>query len=140
MTAERFRKHEHLRTAAEFDRVFAARCSASNDVMVVYTAPNDRDVTRLGISVGKRVGRAVDRAYARRRIREAFRRNKGEFPQGVDIVCVARPGAKDRKVDVVNALIELTAQSQRRWSERSRRRRTPPPSSDRSEKSTDRSP
>ena len=121
MGSEHFRKHEHLRKSADFDRVFQARCSVSDDLMVVYAAANDLDCTRLGISVSKRVGAAVARTYVRRRIREAFRRNKEKLPQGFDVICVARAKVKQREVDVVGSLTALTAQAAKRWSERCRR-------------------
>ncbi len=140
MGSEQFQKYEHLRLPTEFDRVFEAKCSASDDVMVVYAAANDLDTTRLGISVSKRVGRAVDRAYTRRRIREAFRRNKRTLPAGFDIVCVARPRAKNRDVDLVGSLVELTAKAATRWSESARRRDKVRSSSDTPAQSTDRSP
>jgi len=140
MGSEKFRKHQHLRKPAEFDRVFQARCSASNDVMVVYAAGNDLDTTRLGISVSKRVGPAVDRTYTRRRIREAFRRNKQAIPAGFDIVCIARPEAKHREADVVGSLVALTAQAAKRWKERARRQHKARPSSEMQEPSTGHSP
>jgi len=140
MGSEQFRKHEHLRKSADFGRVFQARCSTSNDVMVVYAAANDLDTVRLGISVSKRIGPAVDRTYTRRRIREAFRRNKQALPAGFDIVCVARPRAKNREADLVGSLVGLTAQAAKRWHERARRQRKAPPSLETPESSTDRNP
>lgn len=140
MGSEQFRKHEHLRKSADFERVFQAKCSASNDVLVVYAAANGLDCARLGISVSKRVGPAVDRTYTRRRIREAFRRNKRALPAGFDIVCVARPRAKKREADLVGSLVELTALAAKRWNERARRLSKARQSSDRRGQSTDRSP
>ena len=123
MGSEQFRKHEHLRKAADFDRVFQARCSASNAVMVVYAAANGLDSARLGISVSKRVGPAVERNYTRRRIREAFRRHKRTLPASFDIVSVARPQATKREADLVGSLVELTARAAKRWNERASRLR-----------------
>ena len=56
---------------------------------------NDRGVTRLGITVSSKVGNAVVRARIRRRLREVFRKRRGELPVGLDVVLIARNSAKD---------------------------------------------
>lgn len=47
---------------------------------------------RLGVSVGRRVGRAVQRNKVKRAIRESFWKLAGDLPDGHDYVIVARPG------------------------------------------------
>ena len=83
---QRFRKHERLRLRTDFERVYGERCSASDDILIVYVATNDFSWSRLGLSVSKRVGNAVQRNYVRRKIREAFRTNKCDLPCGFDII------------------------------------------------------
>jgi ribonuclease P protein component len=124
MARQTFRKHERIRSHEDYARVFEARCSASDDVLVVYVRPNGLGYTRLGIRVSRRVGKAVARVYVRRRIREAFRRNKSQVPAGFDLVCVPRAEAASRQVDMDRRLATLTAQAADRWEERSRRSRT----------------
>ncbi|MFI5288145.1 MAG: ribonuclease P protein component [Polyangia bacterium] len=46
--------------------------------------------TRLGVTVSKKVGGAVTRNRVKRLVREAFRRHKALFPQGLDLVFVAK--------------------------------------------------
>ena len=104
---QRFHKHEHLRRRTDFERVFARRCSVSDDVLVVYVAENGLAWSRLGLSVDKRVGNAVRRNYVRRRIREAFRTSKAVIPRGFDIICRARLKAVDRGIDVGHSLRSL---------------------------------
>lgn len=126
-----FRRHERIRKREEFARIFNARCSASDDVLVVYAAANDRACSRLGLSVSRRVGNAVTRAYVRRRIREAFRRSKAELPVGYDLICVARRAAADRGHDVAASLSEVTGRAVARWLERFPPERTPRSAPDR---------
>ena len=102
----RFRAHEHLRKRSDFDRVFAARCRAGDNLLVVHVVSNELEWSRLGISVSKRIGGAVVRNSIRRRIREAFRLSKREIPNGYDMVCVAREGAADKR-DLAPSLVKL---------------------------------
>jgi ribonuclease P protein component len=48
---------------------------------------------RGGFTVTRKVGGAVVRNRVKRRLREVFRRHKGWFPAGSEIVLVARPNA-----------------------------------------------
>ena len=50
---------------------------------------------RLGISISKKTGNAVQRNYVKRRLREYFRLNKNLFPCNSDIIITAKPGAAD---------------------------------------------
>ncbi len=103
----RFRNREHLRLRRDFSRVLGGRCKAADALLVVYARSNNLDWSRIGISVSKRIGNAVRRNSLKRRIREAFRRNKADVPVGFDIVCVARPAAGDSEADVTPSLRKL---------------------------------
>jgi ribonuclease P protein component len=73
------------------------------------SVPCDRDTgprARLGITVGRRVGGAVQRNRIKRLVREVFRRNRALFPRDCDTVLVARPGAEG--LDYGSVLEELT--------------------------------
>jgi ribonuclease P protein component len=59
---------------------------------------------RLGVVASKRVGGAPERARAKRRLREAFRRNRWRMERGqADVVAVARKGAVTAKWDDLEA-------------------------------------
>jgi len=60
---------------------------------VLLLKPNQVGITRLGVTVSKRVGKSVIRNRVKRLIREFFRLNKHLLPQGHDMVIIARPGA-----------------------------------------------
>ena len=57
---------------------------------VLYTMPNRLQVNRLGFTVGKKIGKAVQRNRARRRLFEAFRIFEADIRSGCDIVIVAK--------------------------------------------------
>jgi ribonuclease P protein component len=67
---------------------------ASDLPTVPQLAPGvDNSVTRLGITVSKRVGCSVVRNRVKRLVREAFRRQKQAFPGGLELVLIARAEA-----------------------------------------------
>jgi ribonuclease P protein component len=85
-----FRPHEHLRRPADFRRVYDRRCSASDARLIIYACPNDLPYLRLGLSVSRKVGGAVQRNRLRRLYREAFRLTRHEMPVGLDLVFIPR--------------------------------------------------
>ena len=72
-----------------FRRLYATQGYA-NAMLVLYARPNRLGVNRVGITTGKKLGHAVVRNRARRRLREVYRLNEALFKPGYDIVVVAR--------------------------------------------------
>jgi ribonuclease P protein component len=50
-------------------------------------------MTRLGISAGKKAGKACARNRIKRRLKEYFRLNRDKFPPETDVVFIALAGA-----------------------------------------------
>lgn len=90
----RFRREYRLRTQAEFDRVYATKTYAADDVLVVNAAGSELPYPRLGLSVSRKVGNAVVRNAWKRRIREAFRLVRARLPVGIDLVVRPKLGAR----------------------------------------------
>ncbi len=85
---KRFLSDDHIRKTGDFAAVFRLRKRVSNSILIVYAKPNDRDYSRLGLSVSKRVGGAVVRNRWKRLIRESFRLNRVDIPTGLDFVVI----------------------------------------------------
>lgn len=73
-----------------FRRLYAKGRSAVCPVLVLYCRKNRQDTSRLGITVGTKLGHAVVRNKIRRHLREIYRLHEAEFIPGYDIVIVAR--------------------------------------------------
>ena len=83
-----------------FQRLYRSHGQA-NGLLVLYARPNRSDKNRVGITTGKKLGHAVVRNRARRRLREVYRLNEDRFAPGWDIVVVARTRAISAPFDVL---------------------------------------
>ena len=91
--AER-RKRGRLSRSGDFDRVYRDGRSHANRFLVVYAFPRGElaaEGTRLGVSVGRKIGSAAARNAVKRALREAFWALDSELPAEHDFVIVARP-------------------------------------------------
>ncbi len=89
------RKRGRLSRSGDFDRVYREGRSHANRFLVLYAFPRSReagdDEVRLGISVSRKVGGAVQRNAVKRALREAFWSLGPEVPGAHDFALVARP-------------------------------------------------
>lgn len=114
-------RKSRLSRSAEFDRVFRSGRSAQHRLLVLYRfdrpedVPADSDgeaaVSRVGITVSKKLGSAVDRNRIKRQLREALRAS--ELLDGAaDYVAIARPGISElaeRDFGELQALVDELA-------------------------------
>lgn len=73
-----------------FRRLYQKGTQAGNRYLVLYCRKNHSHENRIGLTTGKKLGKAVTRNRVRRRLREIYRLHEGQFAPGYDIVVVAR--------------------------------------------------
>ena len=97
-----------LKQNHEFRRLYNKGKSAVSPYFAVYCRQTRRPYSRLGITTGVKLGKAVKRNFVRRRIRELYRTNEDKLLPGFDIVVVARTRAiYGRYVDLERSFLQL---------------------------------
>lgn len=117
MTASlRYTRQQRLQSRSDFRRVYERRCVVSDERLVVYACESEQRLTRLGLSVSRKVGNAVRRNRWKRLLREAFRQSQHELPRGVDLIVIPRalPGDPPRLAELKDAVRDLAQRAGRR--------------------------
>ena len=92
---EAFPKALRLLRRHEFLQVQEGGQKVPSDCLLALVKRNGRAYTRLGLTVSSKVGNAVVRVRLRRLLRELFRKRRGQWPRGLDVVLVVRSSAKE---------------------------------------------
>ena len=89
------KKFNSIKKNNDFQKVYRTGRSYANRLLIMYVMRAEREDTRIGISVSKKVGNSVVRHHITRLVRERYRLNKDRVKTGLDIVVVARAAAKE---------------------------------------------
>ena len=99
-------KRYRLRKTWQFRLVRGEGRSWVHPLLVLYARPNDAEVSRVGFSVSKRIGKAVVRNRIRRRLRESVRLLWPRIEPGWDMVLIARSAIRDKDYRDINRAVE----------------------------------
>ena len=117
-----FRRSQRLTHAREFQAAYRARVSRASGPLAVYGRPNGLPRSRLGLSVGRKVGGAVRRNRVKRLLREAFRLSQHELPAagngGYDFIVNVRPHEGLKLEDYQRLLLDLAHKIHAEWQRR----------------------
>ncbi len=103
-----------LRHGAEYQRVYARRVSVQGPGFSLAGGENNLPHARLGLSVSRRVGKAVARNRWKRLLREAFRLEQQQLPPGVDLVAIPRAAEPPPLAELRAALVDVAGEVARR--------------------------
>ena len=90
-----FPKDRRLRKSWEYQQVWKMGCKRHTPHFILLIAETRTGVSRLGLTVSRKVGNAVQRNRVKRLLREYFRTENHRFRQPIDLSVVAKKGAAE---------------------------------------------
>lgn len=91
----KFPKACRLRKSWEFNRVWKMGCKLHTPHFILLSIENSGSCSRLGLTVSRKVGNAVQRNRVKRLLREFFRNHQQLFVKSVDYSVIAKYGAAE---------------------------------------------
>jgi ribonuclease P protein component len=110
-----FPRRLRLTRPAQFNLVYGEGRRTRQGPLVVHARPNDCGHPRLGLSVSKKVGNAVDRNRVKRRLRDAFRHLQDQLPGSYDLVITVQPHDVRSRPDCLQLLQHAAEKLHRKW-------------------------
>jgi len=106
------KKTVSLKRNDDFQHVFRKGKTKGSSILVVFVMPNDMCFNRLGVTVSKKMGKAVLRNKLRRRIKEAFRLFEQDLVAGHDIVILPKPDLAQAKFNNILKTLKFLLKKQ----------------------------
>lgn len=96
------RKLYIVKNQRDFDRIIKNGRYRKNNSYVIYYEKNDLPYDRFGISVGKKIGNAVNRNKYKRKLRAIIDNYKKLYVNSRDYIIILRGSAKDKDYETLN--------------------------------------
>ncbi|MGH7213870.1 MAG: ribonuclease P protein component [Tepidisphaeraceae bacterium] len=110
-----FPRTHRLGGRGSFTPIFDAGVRESRGPLTIYARPNDLAHPRLGISIGRKAGNAVQRNRIKRLLRESLRLMQHDLPRGYDLVIVVRPHVPLILAEYQRVLMAVVLSLHRKW-------------------------
>ncbi len=112
---EGFPKRFRIKKRTEFKKIYEEGNKINGRFVIVHYLENELNHPRIGITVTRKVGRAVIRNRWKRLIREIFRKNKGHFPPKDMVITVKRgmklPTYRELEEDIIETVSKIAENS-----------------------------
>jgi len=89
MEKQSFGRHLRITKKRDYLTVYKQGARSYSEHFTIVACRSEMDTSRLGITVSKKVGNAVERNRIRRLVREFFRLNRSRLSVRQDIVIIA---------------------------------------------------
>lgn len=99
-------RDHRLTRSGDYARIRREGRSRAHPLLILAAAPNGGETTRVGLTVGKKIGSAVARNRVKRLLREAARARLVRIRPGYDVVLIGRPDTADSGLEPVGAALE----------------------------------
>ena len=96
------RKLYIVKNQRDFDRIIKESRYRKSKNLVIYYEKNECPYDRFGISVGKKIGNAVNRNKYKRKLRAIIDNYKKLYVNNRDYIIILRGSAKDREYQELN--------------------------------------
>ena len=104
------KKPDILRNQTDFNRLYNKGKSSGSRYVVLLVCKNNLDYSRKAFIASKKIGNSVQRHRAVRLMKEAYRLSPDLFPQGYDLLFIARNNISEAKCADVKKSIEAAKQ------------------------------
>lgn len=94
-----FPRMRRLRSGLDFQRIYQGNQKSADAILVVFASKSREKLTRIGLSVSRRHGNSVVRHRLRRMLREAYRLEQHQLPEGLDLILIPGREAKSASMN-----------------------------------------
>lgn len=112
------KKCDIVKHSRDFEKIIKQGQFVKNNELIIYYTTNNQNTNHFGISVGKKIGNAVQRNYYKRIIRNICDNNKNLYSNGKDYIIIVRKGCTLKSfIDINKSYVYLIEKIDRKEKE-----------------------
>lgn len=111
---QRFPGKYRLKLKRDFERAFKQGIVAADGVLVLHAVTNELGFSRMGISIGRKYGKAHERNLFKRWCRESYRTQRVDLPIGIDFIVRSKAHSKPNYAAICTSMVSLLKRAERK--------------------------